>query len=137
MPLAGNGLPKFSPRPWPGFPVDGLPQIVALCCKLDGRILIQNWMYESGLEFCRELNMMGANIFICDPQRVIVSGPTSLKNSEVFPPDVIQAIMAIFLLSLSEKVTTIIHGTHFLLRRYPDIINIYQKLGAKIEVLEK
>jgi UDP-N-acetylglucosamine 1-carboxyvinyltransferase len=136
MPLAGDDLPKFSPRPWPGFPVDALPQIVSLACKLNGRILIQNWMYESGLEFSRELASMGANIFICDPQRVIVSGPVKLKNSEVYPPDVIQAIMAIFLVALSDPVETIINNAQYLLRRYPNIIKDYQKLGAKIEVIE-
>ncbi len=136
MPLAGDDLPKFSPRPWPGFPVDALPQIVALGCKLNGRILVQNWMYESGLEFCREIASMGANVFICDPQKVIVSGPAKLKNSEVYPPDVIQAIMALFLLALADPIETTIHNTQFLLRRYPNIIKDYQKLGANITVLE-
>jgi UDP-N-acetylglucosamine 1-carboxyvinyltransferase len=136
MPLAGDDLPKFAPRPWPGFPVDALPQIVSLGCKLNGRILIQNWMYESGLEFSREVASMGANVFICDPQRIIVSGPAKLKNSEVYPPDVIQAIMALFLLALSDPVETIINNAQFLLRRYPNIIKDYKKLGAKIEVIE-
>jgi len=136
MPLAGNDLPKFSPRPWPGFPVDALPQIVALGCKLNGRILIQNWMYESGLEFCREISTMGANVFLCDPQRVIISGPSELKKSEVYPPGVIQAIMGIFLLALSDPVETVINNAEFLLRRYPNIIRDYRKLGAQIEVLE-
>jgi len=137
VPIAGENLPKFSPRPWPGYPVDALPQIVALGCKLNGRILVQNWMYESGLEFSRELNAMGADIFICDPQKIIVSGPATLRNSEVFPPNVIQAVMAIFLLALSDPIETIINGAELLLRRYPNIIEDYQKLGAKIEVLEK
>lgn len=136
MPLAGDDLPKFSPRPWPGYPVDALPQVISLGCKLNGRILIQNWMYESGLEFCRELSAMGANIFICDPQRVIVSGPAKFKSSEVYPPDVIQAIMAIFLVALCDPVETTINNAHFLLRRYPNIIKDYKKLGAKIEVIE-
>jgi UDP-N-acetylglucosamine 1-carboxyvinyltransferase len=136
IPLAGDDLPKFAPRPWPGFPVDALPQIVSLGCKLEGRILVQNWMYESGLEFSRELASMGANIFICDPQRVIVSGPAKLKNSEVYPPNVIQAIMAVFLLALSDPVETVIHNSEYLLRRYPNIIKDYKKLGAKIEMFE-
>jgi UDP-N-acetylglucosamine 1-carboxyvinyltransferase len=117
--------------------VDALPQVVALGCKLKGRILIQNWMYESGLEFRRELVTMGANVFLCDPQRVIISGPSELKNSEVYPPGVIQAIMAIFLLALSDPVETIINNAEYLLRRYPNIIKDYTKLGANIEVLEK
>jgi UDP-N-acetylglucosamine 1-carboxyvinyltransferase len=137
MPLAGDDLPKFSPRPWPGFPVDALPQIIALSCKLNGRILIQNWMYESGLEFSRELGSMGANVFICDPQRIIISGPATLKDSEIYPPEVIQAIMATFLLALSDPVETIINNAQYLLRRYPNIITDYKRLGAQIEVLEE
>ncbi len=137
MPLATDDLPKFSPRPWPGFPVDALPQIVALGCKLNGKILIQNWMYESGLEFSRELASMGGNVFICDPQRVIISGPAKLKSSEVYPPDVIQAIMALFLLALADPVETTINNAQFLLRRYPNIIEDYTSLGAKIELIEK
>jgi UDP-N-acetylglucosamine 1-carboxyvinyltransferase len=136
MPLAGNDLPKFAPRPWPGFPVDALPPVIALGCKLEGRILFQNWMYESGLEFSRELIAMGANIFICDPQRVIVTGPAKLKPTEVFPPQVIQAVMALFLLALSDPIDTVIHNAQFLLRRYPNIIEDYKRLGAQITVVD-
>ena len=34
------------------------------------------------------LNKMGANIILCDPHRVIVSGPTLLDGAKVFSPDI-------------------------------------------------
>jgi len=135
FPLAGDDLPKFVPRPWPGFPVDVLPVVAVLACKAKGRILLQNWMYESGLAFVKNLNEMGANIFICDPQRVIVSGPVKFKGGEIASPGVIQACMAIFLASLADSVTTTIHGVDILKRRYPNLFDIYKNLGANITVL--
>ena len=133
FPLAGEDLPKFVPRPWPGFPVDLLPVMVVLACKTKGRLMMQNWMYETGLDFIRELGALGANIYMSDPQRIIVSGPINFTGGKVVSPGVIQACKAIFLAGLADPVTTTIHGVEILKRRYPAIFDNYRKLGAKIE----
>lgn len=135
FPSAGKDLPKLTPRPWPGFPVDVIPVMVTLTCKLEGRFLIQNWMYESGLDFAREINNIGGEIFMSDPQRLIVNGPVNFKGGEVVSPKVIQACKAIFLASLADPVETVLHGVDVLSRRYPDIFPVYSKLGANIEIL--
>ena len=93
-------------------------------------------MYESGLDFVRELNALGADIFMIDPQRVIINGPIKFTGGEIVPPSVIQAVKAIFLAALADPVVTVIHGTDILKRRYPNIIEVYKKLGAKIEVVD-
>lgn len=135
FPLASDGLPKFIPRPWPGFPADALPLIVPLACKTPGQMLVQNWIYESGLDFIREINAMGGQVFMCDPQRVIVNGAINFTGGKVNPPGVIQAHVAIFLAALCDPVETIIEGAETLSRRYVDYFEVYRKLGAKIEVL--
>lgn len=135
FPMYGEDLPKLAPRPWPGFPVDLLPVIVVLACKTKGRILIQNWMYESGLEFTRELTTMGADIFMADPHRIIINGPIKFKGGKITSPSVIQACKAIFLAALADKVETQLTGAEILKRRYPDVISVYKSLGANIEVL--
>ncbi|MBI2325966.1 UDP-N-acetylglucosamine 1-carboxyvinyltransferase [Candidatus Collierbacteria bacterium] len=135
FPLAAPNLPKFTPRPWPGFPVDALPPIAVLASKSAGRLLIQNWMYESGLDFVRELNAMGADIFMIDTQRIIINGPVTFRGGEVTPPSVIQSVKAVFLAALADPAVTIVHGTEILKRRYPNIIEVYKKLGAKIETM--
>lgn len=135
FPMASSNLPKFVPRPWPGFPVDALPIVVALSCKLDGRILIHNWMYETGLEFVKSLNLLGGNFQILDSQKVIASGPMDLKGGRVESPGVIQGCMALFLASLADRVETAISGVGILKRRNPYIFDIYKKLGADIRVL--
>lgn len=133
FPLAGNDLPKFIPRPWPGFPIDALPAIVVLASKTKGRLLIQNWMYETGLDYIRELSALGANIFMSDPQRIIVSGPTNFKGGKITVPGIIEGAKAVFLASLCDDVTTTIEGVEILKRRYPNIFDLYRHLGARIE----
>jgi UDP-N-acetylglucosamine 1-carboxyvinyltransferase len=132
-PIAAENLPKFSPRPWPGFAVDSLPQIVTLMTKTKGKLLINNWMYENGLDFANVLVKMGANIYVVDPHRIIVQGPCTYSGGEVTAPGIIQATMAIFLAGLSDKGTTVMHGADAIKRRYPEYIEIYKRLGADIE----
>ncbi|MBU0649964.1 hypothetical protein KKG63_02050, partial [Patescibacteria group bacterium] len=136
FPLAGEDLPKLVPRPWPGFPIDVLPVMVTLACKTKGKLLIQNWMYETGLDFVGELNALGANIFVADPQRIVVNGPVNFRGGRVTSPSVIQACKAIFLASLADPVETIIVGADILKRRYPDIVDVYRTLGANVESVE-
>ncbi len=133
VPMAAPGLPKLYPRPWPGFPVDAIPVMAVLASKSKGRVLLKNWMYESGLEFVRELNAMGADIFVSDPERVIVSGPVTFKGGVVVSPNVIQACKAIFIAALCDPVVTEIHGVDILRRRYPNVFETYTSLGAIIE----
>jgi len=133
VPLAAPGLPKLYPRPWPGFPVDAIPVMSVLASKTKGRLLLKNWMYESGLEFVRELNAMGADMFVADPERVIVNGPVTFKGGVIVSPSVIQACKAIFLAALCDPVLTEIHGVDILRRRYPNVFETYTSLGAVIE----
>jgi len=99
--------------------------------------LLQNWMYESGLDFVRELNFLGADILMLDPQKIIVKGPVMFAGGDVTPPLVIQSMKAVFLAALCEPVETTIHGFDILKRRYPNIIEVYQKLGAQIQVVTR
>jgi len=137
FPLAGDDLPKFVPKPWPGFPIDALPAIVVLACKTKGRLLVQNWMYETGLDYTRELSAMGARIFMSDPQRIIVSGPTHFKGGNITVPGIIEGAKAVFLASLCDDVTTTIDGVEILKRRYADIFALYRRLGASIEEIDR
>lgn len=133
FPLAGPELPKLAPRPWPGFPVDVIPVMATLSSKTRGKLLLQNWMYEYGLDFVRELNALGADILTLDPQKIIINGPIKFKGGDVTPPQVIQAVKAVFLAALADDKTTVIKGVEILQRRYPDIFEVYRSLGAKIE----
>lgn len=135
IPMAGKDLPKIYPNVWPSLPVDVLPVVVTLCCKSKGKFLVGNWMYESGLDFYKELNMLGADIFMCDPTKILVTGPVSFHGGTITSPEIIQACKALFLAAISDNVETTIHGVDILKRRYPDIVTVYKSLGADITEL--
>ncbi len=134
LPQAGPELPKLVVRPWPGFPVDVLPVMVTLACKSSGAMLFQNWMYESGFDYVRELNYLGGEILISDPHRIMVRDPAiRFRGGEIVAPNIIQGTKALFLAALADPVETVIHGVDLLRRRYPTIFETYRRIGARID----
>ena len=45
-------------------------------------------MFESRIYFVDRLIGMGANAIVCDPHRVVISGPAKLHGSVVASPDI-------------------------------------------------
>lgn len=142
FPMASNRLPKLYPRPWPGFPVDCIPMMIPLAAAMErGKLVIKNWMYEDGLQVTRELATMGASVYVSSPGEIVVDGKDSTfsGNHTVTPPQVIQSVKAVFLAALAstEKSTTTINNFNFLKRRYPDVVEKYNSLGAEIEMISE
>ncbi len=65
---------------WPGFPSDLVSLVTVLATQADGRTLVHDWMYELRLFALEQLSGMSADLFLCDPHRIIVSGPTQLRG---------------------------------------------------------
>ena len=51
-----------------------------LATQCDGQTLVHDWLYELRLFALEQLSAMRADLFLCDPHRIIVSGPTKLKG---------------------------------------------------------
>jgi len=139
LPMAADAMPKITPRPYPGLLADIIPMMVPLACKTEGKVLINNWMYENGLEFVQEINKIGGKILKLDASKVIVEGPVKFisHKDELRPPFIIQATLAVLLCCLCDDSENIIHDASCLVRRYPDIVGFYNKLGAKIEIIKE
>jgi UDP-N-acetylglucosamine 1-carboxyvinyltransferase len=78
---------------------------------------------------------MGANIIMCDPHRVIVSGPTPLSGKKLESPD-LRAGMALVLAGFAATGKTIIDNIYQIERGYENPTNRLQMLGAKIEKIK-
>ena len=78
---------------------------------------------------------MGARLLLCDPHRVVVSGPTSLRGGTVESPD-IRAGMAMLLAALAAQGETTIHNVAQIDRGYERIDERLAALGATIERVE-
>ncbi len=75
---------------------------------------------------------MGANVTLCDPHRVIVSGPAQLRGQKLSSPD-IRAGIALVIAALSARGKSEIANTELIDRGYETIVKRLQKLGADIE----
>lgn len=123
---------KFQTRPWPGFPTDLMSPFIVLATQTKGTVLCHDWMYEWRMFFVDDLIGMGANIFIADPHRVIISGPTKLMADRLFCKD-IRAGISVILAAMVAEGESIIENVEVVDRGYQDIENRLKGLGASIK----
>ena len=131
----GGHVPKIEDGPWPAFPTDLTSIAVVVSTQCDGMVLIFEKMFESRLFFVDKLASLGARLVLCDPHRVVVSGPSRLKGGVVESPD-IRAGMAILLAVLAAEGESVIHNIGQIDRGYERIDERLRLLGAQIERLE-
>lgn len=118
---------------WPFLPPDFVHVAVVAALKAKGSIIFHNSFYEYAFFFVEELAKMKAKVIMADPLRIITFGPTEYKAAKLIAPNIIQATMALFLAALSAEGTTILEDSEdSLMRRYPDLVENYRKLGADI-----
>ena len=126
---------KFKAQPWPGFPTDLMSPFIVLATQTKGTVLCHDWMYEWRMFFVDDLIGMGANIFIADPHRVIVSGPTKLMADRLFCKD-IRAGISVILAAMVAQGTSTVENIETVERGYEDIENRLRKLGASIKRIQ-
>ena len=128
----GEYKSKIQDGPWPAFPADLTSIAVALATQAEGSILVHEWMFENRMIFTDKLILMGADIVMCDPHRVIVTGPRRLRGERVESPD-IRAGMAILLAALCASGRSEIGNIRQIDRGYERIDERLRELGARIE----
>ena len=74
----GDAIPKIDDGIWPAFPADLTSIAIAVATQAHGTVMIFEKMFENRLFFVDKLVAMGARIVLCDPHRVLVSGPSQL-----------------------------------------------------------
>ncbi|HEU5153496.1 MAG TPA: UDP-N-acetylglucosamine 1-carboxyvinyltransferase, partial [Gemmatimonadales bacterium] len=134
-PDLGGHVPKLEDGPWPAFPADAMSIAVVTATQCEGMVLIFEKMFESRLFFVDKLIGMGARIVLCDPHRLVVSGPSQLRGGTVESPD-IRAGMAMLLAALVAEGTSTIHNVGQIERGYEQIDSRLRALGAEIERFE-
>ena len=128
----GGQIPKIESGIWPAFPADLTSIAVTVATQATGTILIFEKMFESRLFFVDKLVSMGARIILCDPHRVVVTGPATLYGERLESPD-IRAGMAMLIAALSAEGTSTIGNIGQIDRGYERIDERLRQLGASIE----
>jgi len=131
-PFTKNLLQKVEAAPWPYFPADLLPLIMALAVRAEGNSMFWNKLYEGGFFWIPEMIKFGAHIVMCDPHRVIVFGGKELKPTTVDAPNIIRATVALLMVALTIEGESVILNADTIKRAHPNFVENLQKLGADI-----
>lgn len=128
----GRAIPKIEDGIWPSVPSDVMSALIVLATQTEGTLLFFEKLFESRMYFVDHLIGMGARIVQCDPHRIIVQGPASLRGTTVSSPD-IRAGMALVIAALCAQGETIIQNAERIDRGYEAIDASLRALGADIE----
>lgn len=120
---------------YPGFPTDLQASYTVLMTQAHGVSLIQENIYDRRLIWTDMLSQMGANIIMCDPHRVVVSGPTKLFGKKLISPD-LRAGIALVIAALIAEGTTEIDNIYQIDRGYEKLNERLRNLGADIKRID-
>ena len=127
----GGHVPRIHDAIWPAFPTDLMSIVITVATQCKGTVLFFEKMFEGRMFFTDHLQNMGAQIILCDPHRVVVVGPQTLRGGRVESPDV-RAGMALLIAGLASVGQTEIYNIHQIDRGYQRIEEKLVKIGAAI-----
>lgn len=116
---------------YPGFPTDLQSPYLVLMTQVKGNSLVHETIYDRRLIWTDMLSQMGANITMCDPHRVLVSGPSKLYGKKLISPD-IRAGIGLVIAALMAKGNTEIDNIYQIDRGYEKLDERLRKIGADI-----
>ena len=120
--------------PYPGFPTDMQPPIVACLATADGASIVTEGIYDTRFGYVSELLRMGAAIQV-DGKVAVVDGVEKLHGCTVCAPD-LRAGAALVIAGLAAESETTLEGVHYIERGYERLIEKLSALGADIRRVE-
>ena len=126
-----SSIKSISTAPFPGFPTDLQPQIMALQCVSRGTSQIFETVFENRLGHTQEFSKMGAKISV-NANVAKINGVERLNGAEVFAQD-LRAGAGLILAGLAAEGQTMIGGLNFIDRGYFKIEEKFSLLGADIK----
>jgi len=117
-------------RPYPGFPTDAQPPLMAASLKAEGTTVFVENIFENRYRHAHELRRMGADIKI-EGRVAIVSGVEKLHGAPMTATD-LRGGAALIVAALGAEGVTDLSGVHHIDRGYDDIVGDLRSLGAHI-----
>lgn len=119
-------------KEYPGFATDLQAPFAVLLTQAQGQSVVFETIFENRFGYVDDLKRMGANIFVADPQRILINGPKMLRGREIESPD-LRAGLAFVLAGFLAQGETIVRNIYQIDRGYEKIEERLQKVGAHIE----
>ncbi|MEQ1870017.1 MAG: UDP-N-acetylglucosamine 1-carboxyvinyltransferase [Vicinamibacterales bacterium] len=123
---------KITTGLWPGFPSDLVSLVTVLATQAEGRTLVHDWLYELRLFALEQLSGMRADLFLCDPHRIIATGPRKLRGRPLDSRD-LRSGMALIAAGLAADGESELSPLETVERGYAQLVDRLRSLGAVVE----
>ncbi len=120
--------------PFPGFPTDMQPQMMALLATVEGTSVIVETVFENRFMHVDELRRMGADIRV-EGRVAVIQGKKRLTGATVEATD-LRAGAALILAGLAAEGDTVLKKPFHIDRGYEKFEDKLKSLGAEIERIE-
>jgi UDP-N-acetylglucosamine 1-carboxyvinyltransferase len=121
---------------WPAFPSDLVSLVTVLATQAEGRTLVHDWMYELRLFALEQMSGMGADMFLADAHRIIVTGPTRLRGGRLLDSRDLRSGMSLIAAGLAADGQTRVTPLETVERGYSQLVDRLVGLGAKVAKVE-
>jgi UDP-N-acetylglucosamine 1-carboxyvinyltransferase len=126
-----EGAGRVTTGVWPGFPTDMVSLVTVLATQARGSTLVHDWLYELRLFGLEQLSGMGADLFLCDPHRIVVTGPRRLRGRSLDSRD-LRSGMALVVAALCADGESRVEPLETIERGYAQLVESLRSLGAKV-----
>ena len=131
-----HAVRRLTTNLWPGFPSDIVSLVTVLGTQAHGKTLVHDWMYELRLFALEQLSAMHADLFLCDPHRIIITGKTQLRGRTLDSRD-IRSGMALVAAALAADGQSRVLEIETVERGYANLVERLTSLGADVERVER
>lgn len=131
--IANNKLKAPRPiitRPYPGFPTDAQPLLMAACLRAEGTTAFTENIFENRYRHAVELCRLGADISVVG-RVAMVTGVDDLIGAQVSATD-LRGGAALVAAALGAKGVTTIYDTGHIARGYEEFDKMLKSLGADV-----
>ncbi len=130
-----RGVRHVRTAPYPGFPTDAQPPIMAMTTVADGMSMFVENIFESRYKHVSELARLGAKIKV-EGRVAVVEGVSDLSGASVMASD-LRGAGALLVAGLCANGITEISGLKHLDRGYDKIDEALRSVGAKVKRIEE
>lgn len=127
-----HSLSPVRTYPYPGFPTDAQPVLMAALLRSKGATMMVENIFENRYRHVSELTKMGADIRL-EGKVALVCGVERLYGAEIHSTD-LRGGAALVVAALQAEGTSKIYDIHHILRGYEDITRDLRALGGDIHL---
>ena len=121
---------------WPAFPSDLVSLVTVLATQAEGRTLVHDWMYELRLFALEQMSGMGADMFLADAHRIIVTGATKLRGGRILDSRDLRSGMSLIAAGLAATGESRVAPLETVERGYSQLVDRLLALGARVAKVE-